>query len=116
MSAATAVKAPAGLDQVRKACAYIERNAEVSITLARLARHVNASPFHLQRTFTRIVGISPQLLSYNVRSGPPVPRSSSAASISASMATRTASSLGKSRLNRFLRESRASLPPEPWAK
>ncbi|HLG57203.1 MAG TPA: methylated-DNA--[protein]-cysteine S-methyltransferase [Vicinamibacterales bacterium] len=69
MSAATAVKAPAGLDQIRKACAYIERNADASITLARLARHVNASPYHLQRTFTRIVGISPREYQDALRAG-----------------------------------------------
>lgn len=51
-----------------------------------------------------------------IRSGPPVPRSSSDASMSASMATRSASSRLMSRLNRFFSESRASLPPEPWAK
>jgi AraC family transcriptional regulator, regulatory protein of adaptative response / methylated-DNA-[protein]-cysteine methyltransferase len=69
MSAAIAVKAPAGLDQVRKACAYIERNTDASITLARLARHVNASPYHLQRTFTRIVGISPREYQDALRAG-----------------------------------------------
>jgi len=69
MSAATAVKAPAGLDQVRRACAYIERNADAPITLARLAQHVNASRFHLQRTFTRIVGISPREYQDALRAG-----------------------------------------------
>jgi len=60
MSIAVTTKASAGLDQVRKACDFIEQNAELSITLATLARHVHASPFHFQRTFTRIVGISPR--------------------------------------------------------
>jgi AraC family transcriptional regulator of adaptative response/methylated-DNA-[protein]-cysteine methyltransferase len=69
MSTATAVKISPGLDQVRKACAFIERNADASITLAKLARHVNASPFHFQRTFTRIVGISPRAYQDALRAG-----------------------------------------------
>jgi len=69
MSAAVAIKTPAGLDQVRKACAFIEAHADVPITLARLARHVNASPFHFQRVFTRIVGISPRAYQDALRAG-----------------------------------------------
>ena len=66
MSAAAAMKSPAepksplGMDQVRKACAFIQQHADAPITLARIARHVNASPFHFQRVFTRLVGISPR--------------------------------------------------------
>jgi AraC family transcriptional regulator, regulatory protein of adaptative response / methylated-DNA-[protein]-cysteine methyltransferase len=48
------------LDHVQRACAYIERNVESRLTLAAIARHVRTSPFHLQRTFRRIVGISPK--------------------------------------------------------
>ena len=48
------------LDHVQRACAYIERHAESRLTLADIARHVKTSPFHLQRTFRRIVGISPK--------------------------------------------------------
>ena len=69
MSAAVAIKTPAGMDQVRKACAFIEAHADVPITLARLARHVNASPFHFQRVFTRIVGISPRAYQDALRAG-----------------------------------------------
>src|SRR5262249_41900727 len=35
-------------------------HADQPITLARLASHVRTSPFHLQRTFTKILGISPR--------------------------------------------------------
>ena len=53
--------APApGLDHVRKAAAFIASHADEPITLAQLAAHVRTSPFHLQRTFTRILGISPR--------------------------------------------------------
>jgi len=59
-SAALAIKTPGHVEQVRRACEYIERHAEAPITLARIAAHVDASPYHFQRTFTRIVGISPR--------------------------------------------------------
>jgi AraC family transcriptional regulator of adaptative response/methylated-DNA-[protein]-cysteine methyltransferase len=57
------------MDQVRKACAFIQQHASAPITLARLARHVNASPFHFQRVFTRIVGISPRAYQDALRAG-----------------------------------------------
>jgi AraC family transcriptional regulator of adaptative response/methylated-DNA-[protein]-cysteine methyltransferase len=69
MNIATVMKTPAGLDQVRRACAFIEQHADASITLARLARHVNVSPFHLQRVFSRIVGISPRAYQDALRAG-----------------------------------------------
>ena len=49
-----------GLDHVRKASAFIASHADEPITLSQLAAHVRTSPFHLQRTFTRILGISPR--------------------------------------------------------
>lgn len=61
--------APTGLAHVRRACAYIERHVEVRVTLAKLAAHVRTSPFHLQRTFTRIVGISPRAYQDALRAG-----------------------------------------------
>ena len=69
MSAAVAAKNPAGMDQVRKACAFIQQHADAPITLARIARHVNASPFHFQRVFTRLVGISPRAYQDALRAG-----------------------------------------------
>ena len=39
---------------------YIDAHAEESLPLARLAREAGASPAHLQRTFTRVVGLSPR--------------------------------------------------------
>jgi AraC family transcriptional regulator, regulatory protein of adaptative response / methylated-DNA-[protein]-cysteine methyltransferase len=56
---ADALPAPA-LTHVRKAAAFIAAHAEEPITLATLATHVRTSPFHLQRTFTRVLGISPR--------------------------------------------------------
>ncbi len=52
--------APAGLVQVRDACAFIARHVDRPITLAELAGRVRASPFHFQRTFSKLVGISPR--------------------------------------------------------
>ena len=66
-------RAPAGLAQVRAACAFIARHADGPITLAALAAHVGTSPFHFQRTFSahrrhlaaRLPGCA---------AGPPLPR------------------------------------------
>jgi len=63
------VAAPAGLDEVRRACAFIERHATRPLTLAQVAAHVGSSPFHLQRTFTKLVGISPRVYQDAVRAG-----------------------------------------------
>lgn len=51
---------PAGLPDTRRACAYIAKHAGETVTLAALAAKVGTSPSHFQRTFTRIVGISPR--------------------------------------------------------
>lgn len=63
------VPGPAGLEQVREACAFIDARADQPLTLARIASHVGMSPFHLQRTFTKLVGISPRGYQDAVRAG-----------------------------------------------
>jgi AraC family transcriptional regulator of adaptative response/methylated-DNA-[protein]-cysteine methyltransferase len=46
---------------VRRVCRYIEENADLErVTLDALAKEVGLSPFHLQRTFRRAMGISPR--------------------------------------------------------
>jgi AraC-like DNA-binding protein len=40
--------------------AYIDLHADEPLPLARLAREAGVSPAHLQRTFTRVVGLSPK--------------------------------------------------------
>jgi AraC family transcriptional regulator, regulatory protein of adaptative response / methylated-DNA-[protein]-cysteine methyltransferase len=45
------------IERVRE---YIDQHADEPLPLARLAREAGASPAHLQRTFTRIVGLSPK--------------------------------------------------------
>ncbi len=47
------------IDKVRRACVYLE-NVDGHVPLARLAARVGGSPYHLQRSFTRLVGVSPR--------------------------------------------------------
>jgi len=63
------IPAPAGLDQVRRACLFVQRHADEPLTLAQIAAHLGTSPFHLQRTFTKLVGISPRAFQEAVRAG-----------------------------------------------
>ena len=46
-------------DKIRRACVYLA-NVDGHPSLARLARLVGGSPYHLQRNFKRIVGVSPR--------------------------------------------------------
>ena len=45
---------------VRDATAFIESHTEESITLERLAEALSVSPWHLQRVFKKVVGVSPR--------------------------------------------------------
>jgi AraC family transcriptional regulator, regulatory protein of adaptative response / methylated-DNA-[protein]-cysteine methyltransferase len=45
---------------VAGARAFLDRHPAERVSLERLARAVGASPWHLQRAFTRIVGVSPK--------------------------------------------------------
>lgn len=47
-------------ERVERARRYLDEHADEPITLRRLATYVGLSPFHLQRTFTRVVGLSPK--------------------------------------------------------
>jgi AraC family transcriptional regulator of adaptative response/methylated-DNA-[protein]-cysteine methyltransferase len=48
------------IEQMEAICRYIEDNLEHALTLDHLSDEFALSPFHLQRTFKDIVGISPQ--------------------------------------------------------
>ena len=48
------------VDKARRACQHIDNYPEGTPTLATLSAQVNASPYHLQRTFKRATGISPR--------------------------------------------------------
>ena len=41
-------------------CKHIAAHADETLTLAQLGRHAGLSPFHLQRLFKQIVGVSPR--------------------------------------------------------
>jgi len=47
------------IDRVRRACVYLA-NVEGHLPLARLAARVGGSPYHFQRRFKRIVGVTPR--------------------------------------------------------
>lgn len=93
------------VDQVKAICRYIEQHLDEPITLARLSEEFGQSPFHLQRTFKRTLGISPKayadscrmgLLKQNLRAGHNVTRALYDAGYGSSsrLYERTASQLG----------------------
>jgi AraC family transcriptional regulator of adaptative response/methylated-DNA-[protein]-cysteine methyltransferase len=47
-------------DRIERALTYLESHRDRRPRLEEVARHVGLSPFHLQRTFSRWVGISPK--------------------------------------------------------
>lgn len=47
-------------DQAKAVCRFIEQHLDESITLARLGREFDQSPFHLQRRFKSVLGITPR--------------------------------------------------------
>ncbi|MDO8795600.1 MAG: bifunctional DNA-binding transcriptional regulator/O6-methylguanine-DNA methyltransferase Ada [Vicinamibacterales bacterium] len=49
-----------GVALARQACAFIATHADEPVNLARVAAHADVSRFHLQRTFARVVGLSPR--------------------------------------------------------
>ena len=48
------------VEMVRRACVYIESHLDESPGLEDLSAHTGVSPYHLQRVFKRIVGITPR--------------------------------------------------------
>lgn len=48
------------LESIRQMCQYIEEASDHTVTLDELARHFNLSRYHLQRTFKRLVGVTPR--------------------------------------------------------
>lgn len=48
------------VEMVRRACDYIEGHADELPTLDDLSAHTGVSPYHLQRVFKRIAGITPR--------------------------------------------------------
>jgi AraC family transcriptional regulator of adaptative response/methylated-DNA-[protein]-cysteine methyltransferase len=92
-------------EMVKAMCRYIEQHLDEPLTLTRLGSEFHQSPFHLQRTFKSVLGITPRAyadscrmnqLKDNLRAGHSVTRSMYDAGYSSSsrLYERTASQLG----------------------
>jgi len=92
-------------DSVKAICRYIEQHLDELLTLARLGREFHQSPFHLQRRFKAVLGITPRayadscrlrLLKRNLQAGDSVTRAMYDAGYGSSsrLYERTASQLG----------------------
>jgi AraC family transcriptional regulator, regulatory protein of adaptative response / methylated-DNA-[protein]-cysteine methyltransferase len=90
---------------VKSVCRYIEQHLDEPVTLARLASVFRRSPFHLQRTFKGVLGVTPRAyadscrltsLKRNLQAGHSVTRAMYDAGYSSSsrLYERTASQLG----------------------
>jgi AraC family transcriptional regulator, regulatory protein of adaptative response / methylated-DNA-[protein]-cysteine methyltransferase len=54
-------------EMVKAICRYIEQHLDEPITLTKLGREFHQSPFHLQRTFKAVLGITPRAYADSVR-------------------------------------------------
>lgn len=54
--------------QVKALCEYIEQNLDSSLTLQDLSQQIHLSPYHLQRTFKKYIGVSPKQYVTQLRS------------------------------------------------
>jgi AraC family transcriptional regulator of adaptative response/methylated-DNA-[protein]-cysteine methyltransferase len=54
-------------ERIGEICAYIESHSDAPPSLAELAKRANLSPFHFQRRFKSIVGVSPKQYANAVR-------------------------------------------------
>ena len=55
--------------KIEAACRYIDENLDVTLSLTAVSRHVAVSPFHFQRLFKRMLGISPRQYQQARRAG-----------------------------------------------
>lgn len=55
--------------KIEAACRYIDDNLDITLSLTAISRHVAVSPFHFQRLFKRILGISPRQYQQARRAG-----------------------------------------------
>jgi AraC family transcriptional regulator of adaptative response/methylated-DNA-[protein]-cysteine methyltransferase len=92
-------------DGVKAICRFIEQHLDEPVTLDRLGKEFHQSPFHLQRRFKRVLGITPReyadscrlrLLKRNLQAGDSVTRAMYDAGYGSSsrLYERTASQLG----------------------
>jgi AraC family transcriptional regulator of adaptative response/methylated-DNA-[protein]-cysteine methyltransferase len=55
--------------KIEAACRYIDENLDITLSLTAISRHVAVSPFHFQRLFKRMLGISPRQYQQARRAG-----------------------------------------------
>ncbi|HKD81417.1 MAG TPA: bifunctional DNA-binding transcriptional regulator/O6-methylguanine-DNA methyltransferase Ada [Candidatus Angelobacter sp.] len=55
--------------KIEAACRYIDDNLDITLSLTAISRHVAISPFHFQRLFKRMLGISPRQYQQARRAG-----------------------------------------------
>jgi AraC family transcriptional regulator, regulatory protein of adaptative response / methylated-DNA-[protein]-cysteine methyltransferase len=55
--------------KIEAACRYIDENLDITLSLTAISRHVAVSPFHFQRLFKRVLGISPRQYQQARRAG-----------------------------------------------
>ena len=100
-----AISGNAETDSVKTICRFIEQHLDEPVTLGRLAREFRQSPFHLQRRFKAVLGITPRAyadscrlraLKRNLQAGDSVTRAMYEAGYGSSsrLYERTASQLG----------------------
>jgi AraC family transcriptional regulator of adaptative response/methylated-DNA-[protein]-cysteine methyltransferase len=65
----TDARVEAQLDLIVQVCRALEAHDDKPLTLAELSERFAISPFHLQRTFKRVVGVSPRQYADAVRQG-----------------------------------------------
>lgn len=53
-------RASAQVQSIQRICEFIADNWQEKLTLSRLSRQAGLSPFHLQRTFRKVTGVSPR--------------------------------------------------------
>ena len=58
---------PAQVVMVERLRSFVEKNLDKKLTLSTLSAEVGVSPYHLQRTFKRIVGVSPREYVHGLR-------------------------------------------------
>jgi AraC family transcriptional regulator of adaptative response/methylated-DNA-[protein]-cysteine methyltransferase len=55
--------------KIEAACRYMDENLDVTLSLTAVSRHVEISPFHFQRLFKRVLGVSPRQYQQARRAG-----------------------------------------------
>ena len=100
-----AVRGNGQVETAKAICRFIEQHLDESVTLARLGKEFHQSPYHLQRRFKAVLGVTPReyadscrlrLLKHNLQSGENVTRAMYDAGYGSSsrLYERTASHLG----------------------